>query len=169
MEKGRIGLLVTRALQFICAAAVLGVGVKLARGVHEFDDDCKAYAKHDRDCNDALGRFPSSLAYAAFTGAFGLLDALVGLAAVFISAVPWIAVLALDALAAVFFLAGGINSAILRSKDKYRNEGRCDLLSGFCGRFDATTALMFIGFLTTLGAMAMGFFSRRSGNRHSAV
>lgn len=61
------------------------------------------------------------------------------------------------------------NSAILRSKDKYRNEGRCDLLSGFCGRFDATTALMFIGFLTTLGAMAMGFFSRRSGNRHSAV
>lgn len=62
-----------------------------------------------------VGRYPSSTAYAAFTGAFGLLDALFGLVAGSLTGIPWLAVLAVDLLALLFYLAGGIVSVIRSS------------------------------------------------------
>lgn len=58
-----------------------------------------------------FGRLPSSSIFAAFAGAWGVLDALVGLAGAFVTALPWIAVIALDGLAAVFYIAAGIVSS----------------------------------------------------------
>lgn len=44
-------------------------------------------------------------------GAFGMIDALVGMVGVFLDMVPYIISLGLDGLAAVAYLAGGIVSA----------------------------------------------------------
>lgn len=60
------------------------------------------------------------------------------------------------------------NSAVKRAGDE-RKTCKWDGVSGFCGRFDTTTAFMFIDFLFTLGTMALLFFSRRTTTRHSAV
>lgn len=51
------------------------------------------------------GSAPATTSYSAFTGAFGMLAALIGVAAIFIEALPQRIV---DALASVLFLAGGI-------------------------------------------------------------
>jgi hypothetical protein len=55
------------------------------------------------------GRWPASTAYSAFTGAFGLLDVVLGVLAVWFEVFWWL-VAGLDALAVVFYLAGGVVS-----------------------------------------------------------
>ena len=100
--------------QLICGAVVLGVGITLARDINIISHGTGCYRNGDRDdhikCSDLVNRYPSSTKYAAFTGAFGLLDALVGIVAAFVSAVPWFVTLGVDALAFIFYLAGGIVS-----------------------------------------------------------
>jgi hypothetical protein len=51
---------------------------------------------------------PSAISYAAFTGAFGLLAGLATLAALWVDAIQIVIVLALDALATIFYIAGGV-------------------------------------------------------------
>lgn len=63
-------------------------------------------------CNYWLNPWTSFLTFGAAVGAIGLLDALVGLASAFISMIPWVAVLALDAIAVGFYMAGGVVSDI---------------------------------------------------------
>ncbi|KAM7214343.1 Marvel domain containing protein [Rhypophila decipiens] len=58
------------------------------------------------------GSSHTTLRYSTFTGGFGLIVAAVGTAGLFISAIPELVVLGLDALAGVFFIAGGIAWAI---------------------------------------------------------
>lgn len=50
------------------------------------------------------------LKFGIFVGAWGLIDSLVGLAATFLEAIPWIVVAALDGLACIFYFAGGVVS-----------------------------------------------------------
>ncbi|KAM7198771.1 Marvel domain containing protein [Rhypophila sp. PSN 637] len=58
------------------------------------------------------GSSHTTLRYSTFTGGFGLIVAAIGTAGLFISAIPELVVLGLDALAGLFFIAGGIAWAI---------------------------------------------------------
>ncbi|CAK3775684.1 COP9 signalosome complex subunit 1 [Lecanosticta acicola] len=170
MGGAKIGLYATRALQLICGAVVLGVGITLARDINTISHETGCYRNGDKNdqikCSDLVGRYPSSTAYAAFTGAFGLLDALVGLgAAALVGAVPWFVTLGVDALAFLFYLAGGINSAVLRAHYHWDDHQGLNIWT----RFDTITAFMFIGFLVTIAAMALVFVARGAIRKHSAV
>lgn len=63
------------------------------------------------------GKAPASTGYNAFAGAWATLFSLIGLAAIFISAVPGLIVAGLDALTFIFLLAGGIVST-RRARDQ---------------------------------------------------
>jgi len=90
---------VLRAVQFIFAVVVLGLSVDLAKG-------------------QVVGNTPATTGYSAFTGGLGIIAAVVGILALFIDALDGIITWAIDALASVCFLAGGIAIAIgLRGTD----------------------------------------------------
>lgn len=93
--------------QILFAAVVLGVSVVTVNWVNKLVTECK-----EIDCGsvNAFRAWNPQFEYGAFVGAFGLLDAFIGIAAIFVGAIPWIATAALDGLAAVFYLAGGIVS-----------------------------------------------------------
>lgn len=55
---------------------------------------------------------PTTTKYSSFTGGFGIIVGAVGLAGLFVDAIPEIATMALDGLASIFFLAGGIAWAV---------------------------------------------------------
>ncbi|KAK7953409.1 hypothetical protein PG996_014301 [Apiospora saccharicola] len=78
-----------RGLLLLSAAVVLGLSV--------------TNAKHQ-----VVGNPPPETSFGSFTGAFGVLVSLIGLAALFIDKIPAFFVMAADALASIFFLAGGI-------------------------------------------------------------
>lgn len=99
--------------QLIFAIVVLGVSAHLASEIYKAQDRCDDY-RSDSYCDYVLGRLPESSAYAAFTGAFGTLAAIVGFVAAFVSAIPWVVAMVFDSLAAIFFLAGGIVSNLRR-------------------------------------------------------
>lgn len=77
----------------LASAVVLGLSVTLAQ--------------HQR-----LGTPPVETSFASFTGGFGLVVAAIGIAAIFIDAIPTLVPLVAEALASLFFLAGGIALAI---------------------------------------------------------
>ncbi|KAK8031782.1 hypothetical protein PG990_001516 [Apiospora arundinis] len=78
-----------RGVLLLSAAVVLGLSV--------------TNAKHQ-----VIGNPPAETSFGSFAGAFGVLVSLVGLAALFIDKIPGFFVMAADALASIFFLAGGI-------------------------------------------------------------
>ncbi|KAK4218641.1 marvel domain-containing protein [Rhypophila decipiens] len=82
-----------RGFQFLFSVVVLGLAATLISG-------------------QVVGNSPTTTRYSTFTGGFGLIVAAVGVAGLFISAIPELIVLGLDALAGVFFIAGGIAWAI---------------------------------------------------------
>ncbi|TLD26717.1 hypothetical protein PspLS_05286 [Pyricularia sp. CBS 133598] len=77
----------------IASAVVLGLSVTLA--------------KHQRH-----GSPPVETSFASFTGGFGIIVAAIGVASMFIDAIPTLVPLVAEGLAAVFFLAGGIALAV---------------------------------------------------------
>ena len=68
---------------------MLGLSISLARG-------------------QVVGSAPATTGYAAFTGGFGLLASLIGIASVFVSALDGLVTWVVDGLASLLFLAGGI-------------------------------------------------------------
>ena len=88
------GLLVLTQHQIVFSTVVLGLSVALV-------------------VQYGPGRAPSLFAYGAFCGGCSLLFALVGVSAVFVEKLQGIVMLALDALATFFLLAGGIVSSPL--------------------------------------------------------
>ncbi|KAK4495903.1 hypothetical protein PRZ48_013171 [Zasmidium cellare] len=170
MEKTKLALYIPRALQLIAAAIVLGVAITLTRDINHIGAQKGCYQHGDPDdtikCSDMVGRYPSSTAYAAFTGAFGLLDALVGLVGIVLTGTPWVAVAGFDGLAILFYLAGGINSAILRAKNSEWNDNQG---LHIWSRFDTVTGFMFIGFLVTLACLVLVFLGRRRVGKAGAV
>ena len=106
MEAYKLTLLILRVFQLIFAVVVLGVSVSLTNFfTSAFVRDVCDIA---HDCH--LGRWVPAVEYDTFVGVWGLLDALLGTVAAFVTAVPWIAMIVVDALAAIFYLAGGIVS-----------------------------------------------------------
>ncbi|EHA55262.1 hypothetical protein MGG_08113 [Pyricularia oryzae 70-15] len=58
------------------------------------------------------GSPPAETSFASFTGGFGIVVAAIGVASMFIDAIPTLVPLVVEGLAALFFLAGGIALAI---------------------------------------------------------
>ncbi|GAB1316759.1 hypothetical protein MFIFM68171_06969 [Madurella fahalii] len=82
-----------RALQFVLSLTVLAIAAD--------------FIKHQ-----VLGDAPVTTRYSTFTGGFGMLVCGVGAAALFVSFIPALVPIALDALMGLFFLAGGIAWAV---------------------------------------------------------
>lgn len=99
--------LLTCPCQMLAAALVLSLSISLYRTLHivthHYDDKQHLVKKW-------LNPWISSVGFGAAVGALGLLDAIVGIVSAFLNIVPWVAVLTLDILAAVFFLASGLVS-----------------------------------------------------------
>lgn len=89
-----IATLVARFFQILFAIVVLGLSVTMAKW-------------------QFFGDSPATTDYGAFSGGFAFLVGLVGLAAVFIEAIPAVIVAGADALAAVLTLAAGIVSSTM--------------------------------------------------------
>nr|POF04597.1 hypothetical protein CFP56_56078 [Quercus suber] len=88
-----IATLITRAFQILFGVIVLALSIVAIEW-------------------QVFGSAPATTGYGAFTGAFCILIGLIGCAAVFIEALPSVAVAAADGLAAVLLLAGGIAFAV---------------------------------------------------------
>lgn len=99
--------LLTCPCQMLAAALVLSLSISLYRTLHvvthHYDDKQHLVKKW-------LNPWISSVGFGAAVGALGLLDAIVGIVSAFLNIIPWVAVLTLDILAAVFFLASGLVS-----------------------------------------------------------
>lgn len=88
---GKFTSVTIRVVQLIFAAIVLGLSIAAVKW---------------QTYNDV----PATNGFAAFTGAFGALAGVVGLAAIWISPLAGLVMSIIDWLATVFFLAGGIVS-----------------------------------------------------------
>ena len=95
-----ITALVVRILQIIFGAIVLGLSIKAIKW-------------------QRYGSAPATTSYSAFAGAFGILTALVGIATIFMEAVPDLIMAIVDALASILFLAGGTVSLQCRTRTHY--------------------------------------------------
>lgn len=82
---------IVRVLQIVFCAIVLALSITAIRW-------------------QRYGSAPASTGYNAFAGAWGILTALIGLVAVFVTAIPGIFMGLLDFLAFIILLAGGIVS-----------------------------------------------------------
>lgn len=60
------------------------------------------------------GHPPSETAFGSFVGAFSIIVSAIGLASLWINQIPTVGIMAVDALAALFNLAGGIVSPCIR-------------------------------------------------------
>ncbi|PPJ55362.1 hypothetical protein CBER1_10068 [Cercospora berteroae] len=176
MEKKKLGSLVARAVQFFSAAIVLGLSISIYKHLKHTLGMChQHYGK--RDCDKAIDPWTPVHAFSACVGVVGLLSAVTGIIATVTSLgekkVVALVTAILDVLAALFFLAGGVTSAV-----KYAGTlTPCDspakehiLTSPPCSRARAATAFLFIGLLATLVASALAFFSgRASGKRATSA
>lgn len=84
--------LVLRGLQLVFGAVVLGLSINAIQW-------------------QAIGGAPATTSYSAFAGAFCMLVALIGIAAVWINKLAGLIMAGFDTLAAVLLVAGGIVSS----------------------------------------------------------
>jgi hypothetical protein len=78
-----------------------------------------------------FGATPTTTRYSVFTGAFGMIVAFLGLICLFISAIPAIVPMALDTLAGLLLVAGGIAWAVgLKGIKCDENHGTAMYLNG---------------------------------------
>ncbi|SMR55526.1 unnamed protein product [Zymoseptoria tritici ST99CH_1A5] len=153
MEGSRIGAWIARILQLISAAVVIGTSIALVRDINTVQAACKYY-DHPKQCNALLGRWPSTSRFSTFVGAFGLLDAFLGIAALLLTREHGFVMLAIDTLAALFYFAGGINLAVLYAHEHAHSH-----------RITADVTFHFIGLIATLAAVALVLLLRRSSGR----
>lgn len=78
-----------RAILLLFGIVVLGISVTLAK-------------------QQVIGAVPPETGFGSFAGAFGLITCAVGLGSLWIDKIPTILVVGADALASIFYLAGGI-------------------------------------------------------------
>lgn len=86
-----IATLATRLLQLMFAVIVLGLSIHASQWQN-------------------IGSVPATTSYSAFAGAFAVFVSLVGIVAIWMSAIPSLIMSAVDALASVLLLAGGVVS-----------------------------------------------------------
>ncbi|OOG00296.1 hypothetical protein ASPCADRAFT_202190 [Aspergillus carbonarius ITEM 5010] len=151
---------ILRAFQFIFSIIVLGISISLAKG-------------------QRIDAVPASTGYAAFTGGLGTLASLIGAAGIFIESLQTLITWAIDGLAGLAFVAGGITYAVLlrgTSCSNYESIWDNTIISGGCTKIDKTkvcgytpspaksrctsaqadTAFMFLGFVVCVGVWWSG-------------
>jgi len=115
-----IATAILRSVQAVFAAVVLGLAAAIVK-------------------DQIVGSNPT-VSYAAFTGGFGMIAAFVGFAALFIEPLSGLVMSAVDALASLLFLAGGIAIAVKlrgincssKSQLNWANMSYNDMLNGGC-------------------------------------
>lgn len=95
---------------------VLGTSVSLYKFLPHAQDVCNSITK-DKYCN--FYGLIHAVGFGCFVGALGLVDAIAGMVAVFMDVIPFIILLAADALAAIVYLAGGLVCCPLMLKDTF--------------------------------------------------
>ena len=101
--------LAVRAVQILFAVIVLALSVVLIRGMGPVFT------------GDTVQKAPSLIDYGAFCGGAGIVIAVFGVVAAFFEPLQGIFIMALDALASFFLLAGGIVSALIPLELAYTN------------------------------------------------
>lgn len=76
-------------LQVLCGIVVLGLSVTLAK-------------------EQTVGSVPSQVGFSCFTGALGIIVALLGVVTLFFDSIPHIASVVADAASSAVYLAGGV-------------------------------------------------------------
>jgi len=168
-----------RFFQLIFCAVVLGLSISLAKG--------------QGPKSEGFSAVPATTGYSAFAGAFGLIAGIVGVAALFVDSLNGIITWALDAVAAVFLLAGGIAMAVglrgvncTKTKDNSATgynpilncgstkKGKdtffgCDAnqILSRCKMARADDVFMFLAFLVGLGALASSFLGHKGRSGRS--
>ncbi|KAJ5624786.1 hypothetical protein N7510_001095 [Penicillium lagena] len=160
-----LGSAIIRGFQLIFGIVVLGLSVTLAK-------------------NQVIYAVPAATGYAAFTGGIGIVSALLGIASLFVESLEGLISWAVDGLAALALLAGGITYAVLLRGTNCSNPetlwqntilgGGCTTYKGTficaydgnpgkleeqCRSATADTAFMFMTFIMCLAAAAFGFFT----------
>ncbi|KAK8050710.1 hypothetical protein PG994_012440, partial [Apiospora phragmitis] len=74
---------------FICSAVVLGLSATLAK-------------------QQLVGPVPPEIGFSSFAGAFAMVACLVGVAGLWVNSIPGVVTMAMDGIAAVVYLVGGI-------------------------------------------------------------
>ncbi|KAI9702153.1 MAG: hypothetical protein M1820_006235 [Bogoriella megaspora] len=167
-----IATLVTRFFQILFAVVVLGLSVTMVKW-------------------QGVGDPPATSEYGAFSGGFALLVGLIGIATIFIEAIPGLISVAADALAAIFTLAAGIAYTVslkgvdcskqFSASDKALLNGGCidtkDLgricdyddandIEGRCKKAEADYVFMFLTFALSAALVALGLLTKgRRGDR----
>jgi len=119
---------ILRVFQFLFAIVVLGLSVTLAKG-------------------QIINSPPATTGYGTFTGGLGVLAAVIGAAALFVGSLEGIISWALDGLAGIAFLAGGIAFAVgLRGTDcsNVATTWDNDIISGGCATVQGQTECAYI-------------------------
>jgi cytochrome bd-type quinol oxidase subunit 2 len=113
--------LAVRVLQILFAVVVLALSVVLIRGMGP------VFEGH------TVQKVPSLIDYGAFCGGAGIVIAVFGVVAAFFEPLQGIIIMALDALASFFVLAGGIVSAFILLELAYTNgtAGICSYNQGW--------------------------------------
>ncbi|KAK4988441.1 hypothetical protein LTR50_003955 [Elasticomyces elasticus] len=168
---------ILRFVQIAFAGIVLGLSISLAR-------------------HQLIGPVPATTSYSAFAGAFAMLAALIGVAAIFVEVIQGLIMPIIDALAALLLLAAGIAIAVglkgvsctkpfTMIPNKLLNGGGCvtldgdggygcawkdnNDLKGRCQKAEVDAVFVFLAFLVTLGLIGLAFLSRKRGGGQKAV
>ncbi|KAI7366178.1 hypothetical protein KC354_g4330 [Hortaea werneckii] len=109
---------------------------------------------------------PVQYRFAIFAGAFGITDAALGIVSEFVTAIPWLAVLIVDFLAGIFFLAGGVKLASIGYMREYgscnQDDWHEDEAVSFCKETKSDHAFMFFCLVVLAAVMGLGFIRRRA-------
>ncbi|KAI6819593.1 hypothetical protein KC352_g4710 [Hortaea werneckii] len=155
MELKRFLTIALRALLLFSSTVVLALSVATTNFLAKYTE-----AGYDLPVSPVQYRF------AIFAGGCGIIDAVLGLVAEFVPAIPWLAVLVVDGLTGVFFLSGGVK---LVSMDEVRKYGGCgkeywheDQAVSFCKETKSDVAFMFLCLVVVVAVVGLGFFRRRA-------
>ncbi|KAF2500994.1 hypothetical protein BU16DRAFT_612980 [Lophium mytilinum] len=166
--------IILRVVQLIFAAVVLGLSVALIK-------------------NQYIGSAPATINYNAFCGGFGLLAAFLGIAAIWVEALGGLVMAAIDGLASLFFLAGGLAVVITLHGISCTSNSESNLekmfsnallnkgcahfedvgwlcgadfaaASGRCKKNEADAAFEFMSFALCAGCAVLSFLAMRRGS-----
>ncbi|RAK98506.1 MARVEL domain-containing protein [Aspergillus ibericus CBS 121593] len=158
---------ILRAFQLVFSVVVLGISISLAKGQH-------------------INSVPGATGYAAFTGGLGTLASLIGAAAIFIESFQTFLSWAIDGLASLAFVTGGIIYAVYLRNTNCSNQltsctnsiinggsfrdGKKTIcwysggkLNSRCTSAKADMVFMFLGFAVCAAVCGMVFLRRRKG------
>jgi len=121
-----------RFFQLLFGAVILGLSITLAKG------------------QTSAAKVPATTGFGSFCGVFAMITAIVGSAAVFVSAIPEIITWAVDGLASLLLIAGGIAFAVglkgVKCNDYNIPMAFNDLINcGFVGKKDPKCTLYTCG------------------------